>query len=157
MGFFPSFLMRYSGDSMILTTDWVNEWIFLFPNLGEWVCAFVASNTVSSGRRTERGHQGLNSFCSDLARCHLPKHVRYLVLTRFLPGCWVMAGRAKILKELKFIPSAQIWATDLSKYLVPGGNYCEDIKFFPTSAACPSLLFEHSIMTMVKAHCCKWM
>lgn len=158
MLFFFSFLMRYSGDRMFLTTEWVNEWIFLFPNLGEWVCAFVRCLQYRFFRQKhrERTSRSRQSFYSGLAHCCLSKQVR-LVLTRFLPRCWVISGRAKILKELKFVPSAQSWATDLSKYLVPGSNYCEDIKFLSISEACPSLSFKHSIMPMIKACCCKQM
>lgn len=48
------------------------------------------------------------------------------VVTWFLPRSWVMAGRAKIGKELKFVPSAQMWATDLPNSSVPGSDCCGD-------------------------------
>lgn len=149
--------MRYLGYRMILTTEWVNEWIFPFPNPWKWACAFVHCLQLFLQAEGQREAIKVSAIYSDLAHYCLSKHVRCVVLTWFLPRCWVMAGRAKILKELKFIPSAQIWATDLSKYLVPGSNYYEDIKLLPLSEACPSLFFKHSIVTVVKAHCCKQM
>lgn len=46
---------------MILTTEWVNEWIFPFPvHANELVHVFITSNTISPGRNTDRGQcQGL--------------------------------------------------------------------------------------------------
>lgn len=92
----------------------------------------------------------------------LSECVTHVALTQFSPRCWVVPGRAKILKELKSIPSAQIWDADLSKYLVPGSNYCADIKFLPVSKAHPWLCFKHSPVAVGTAPCwkqtgtCQW-
>jgi len=131
---------------------------FFFPQIweDEFVHLFIASKTVSSGRRTERGRQGLSrGFTLILLApvCRSTSETLFWLGSR--PGVeWWLEG---LLKELKLIPSAQIWATDLSKYLVPGSNYCEDVNVLPVSEACPYLFFKRSIVTMVKSHCCKQM
>lgn len=119
--------MWYLGNRMAVTSEWVNEGCFPFPLSGnELVGLFVASNTISMGTRTEWACQGLGRVFILLSLSDDGQSPLDVVVTWLLPRCWVMAARDKIGKELKFVPSAQIWATDLPNSLVPGSDCCED-------------------------------
>lgn len=92
--------------------------IFLSHSVGMslWVF-FVASNTVSVGTRTKWAWQGLGRVFTLLSLSDGQSLLD--VMTWFLPRYWVIA---KIGKELKFVPSAQTWGTDLPNSLVPGSG-----------------------------------
>lgn len=91
--------MWYLGNRMTVTSGWVSDRHFPFPLSGDELVGFlVASNTISRGTRTEWACQGLGRVFTLLSLSDGQSSLEVVIW--FLPRCWVLAGRAKIGKEL---------------------------------------------------------
>lgn len=124
---------------------------FYFPKSGRMslcICSFPPIQFLWAG---QRGRQGLNRFATLVLLAAFCQSMSDLFWLGSYPGVeWYLEG-------LKFwrnwSSSHQPRAEPLSKYFVPGSNYCEDVKFLSVSEACPSLFYRgHGTSTLLYIH-----